>query len=87
MKEFISDPIRQKAYQSLGDLIIETPGAANPTNYKRSLDLDTGIATTTFTANGIEWRREVFVSHPANAIVVHLTSSKPAPVTASLKCG
>ena len=87
MKEFMSDPIRQKAYQSLGDLIIETPGAGSPTNYKRSLDLDTGIATTAFTANGIEWRREVFVSHPANAIVVHLTSSKPAPVTASLKCG
>ena len=87
MKEFMSDPIRQKAYQSLGDLIIETPGAGSPTNYKRSLDLDTGIATTTFTANGVEWRREVFVSHPANAIVVHVTSSKPAPVTASLKCG
>jgi alpha-L-fucosidase 2 len=87
MKEFMSDPIRQKAYQSLGDLIIETPGSGSPTNYKRSLDLDTGIATTAFTANGIEWRREVFVSHPANAIVVHLTSSRPAPVTASLKCG
>jgi len=68
MKEFMSDPIRQKAYQSLGDLIIETPGSGSPTNYKRSLDLDTGIATTAFTANGIEWRREVFVSHPANAI-------------------
>jgi alpha-L-fucosidase 2 len=86
MKEFMSDPIRQKAYQSLGDLIIETPGAGNTTNYKRSLDLDTGIATTTFTANGIEWRREVFVSHPANAIVIHVTSSKSAPVTAGLKC-
>src|SRR5947207_1241350 len=33
MKEFMSDPIRQKAYQSLGDLIIETPGAGNPTSY------------------------------------------------------
>jgi len=87
MKEFMSDPIRQKAYQSLGDLIIETPGAGSPTNYKRSLDLDTGIATTVFTSDGIEWRREVFISHPANAIVVHVTSSKPAAVTASLKCG
>ena len=87
MKEFMSEPLHQKAYQSLGDLIIETPGAANPANYKRSLDLDTGIATTEFTANGIAWRREVFASHPANAIVVRVTSSKPAPVTVSLKCG
>src|SRR5262249_21318618 len=86
MKEFMSDPIRQKAYQSLGDLIIETPGAENPTNYRRSLDLDTGIATAEFTAGGITWRREVFASHPANAIVVHLTFSKPARFTATLKC-
>src|SRR5438067_1013396 len=38
MKEFMSEPIRQKAYQALGDLLIETPGAENPTDYKRSLD-------------------------------------------------
>ena len=28
MKEFMSEPLHQKAYQSFGDLIIETPGAA-----------------------------------------------------------
>src|SRR5213082_976240 len=28
MKEFMSEPLHQKAYQSLGDVIIETPGAA-----------------------------------------------------------
>ena len=30
MKEFMSEPLHQKAYQSLGDLIIETPGATSP---------------------------------------------------------
>ena len=86
MKEFMSEPIHQKAYQALGDLMIETPGAENASGYRRSLDLDTGIAVTEFTANGITWRREVFASHPANAIVVHITSSKPATFTANLKC-
>jgi alpha-L-fucosidase 2 len=86
MKEFMSEPLHQKAYQALGDLIIEIPGAEEPTAYRRSLDLDTGIATTEFTANGITWRREVFASHPANAIVVHVTSSKPAAFAAALKC-
>src|SRR3954447_7391127 len=65
MKEFMGVPVRQKAYQALGDLLIETPGAENPTNYKRSLDLDTGIAATEFTANGVTYRREVFASYPA----------------------
>jgi len=86
MTTFMSDPIRQRAYQALGDLIIDTPGVENPTAYKRSLDLDTGIAVTEFTANGITYRREVFASHPANAIIVHLTFSKPAEFTAMLKC-
>jgi alpha-L-fucosidase 2 len=86
MKEFMSEPLYQKAYQAFGDLMIDTPGAENSTGYKRSLDLDTGIATTEFTAGGIQYRREVFASHPANAIIVHLTSSKPAAFTATLKC-
>src|SRR5215813_10988454 len=76
MKEFMSDPIRQRAYQAFGDLEIRTAGVENPTNYKRSLDLDTGIATTEFQADGVTYRREVFASYPANVIVVHLTSSK-----------
>jgi alpha-L-fucosidase 2 len=85
MKEFMSDPIRQRAYQALGDLLIETPGAENPTEYKRSLDLDTGIATTEFTAGGVKYKREVFASYPAGAVIVHLEASKPASFTASLK--
>ncbi len=86
MKEFMSVPIHQQAYQALGDLMIETAGVENATNYKRWLDLDTGIAATEFTAGGVTYRREVFASFPANAIVVHLTASKPAAFTLSLKC-
>src|SRR5690242_1714764 len=78
MKEFMSEPIRQRAYQALGDLIIDTEGVGEVTGYKRSLDLDTGIATTEFTSNGVTYQREVFASYPANVIVVHQTSSKPA---------
>jgi alpha-L-fucosidase 2 len=86
MKEFMSVPIGQKAYQALGDVLLDTQGVENPTDYKRWLDLDTGIATTEFTAGGVMYRREVFASFPANAIVVHLTASKPATFTLSLKC-
>jgi alpha-L-fucosidase 2 len=86
MKEFMSEPLHQQAYQAFGDLSIETAGVESPTGYRRWLDLDTGIATTEFTAGGIQYRREVFASHPANAIVVHLTSSKPSTFTAALKC-
>src|ERR1017187_4134424 len=86
MQQFMSEPLHQQAYQAFGDLLIEMPGVENPSGYQRSLDLDTGIATTEFTAGGVHYRREVFASHPANAIIVHLTSSKPATVNAPLHC-
>ena len=85
MKEFMSEPLHQKAYQALGDLLIDTPGVENPANYRRSLDLDTGIAATEFTAGGVTYRREVFSSFPANAIVVRLEASKPARFIPNLK--
>src|SRR3954464_1100463 len=47
MREFMGVPVRQKAYQALGDLEIEIPGvvASEVQNYRRELDLDTGITT------------------------------------------
>jgi alpha-L-fucosidase 2 len=81
MREFMSVPVRQKAYQALGDLELDFPGLGEITDYKRSLDLDTGIVTVEFTAGGVHYRREVFASHPADAIVVHFTASKPGSIS------
>lgn len=46
------------------------------TNYRLELNLDTAIATTTFTHEGVDYRREVFSSWPDQVIVVRLTSNK-----------
>jgi alpha-L-fucosidase 2 len=83
MQEFMSDPIRQRAYQAFGDLRIDFP-EGTVANYRRSLDLDTGIATVEYTQGGVTFQREVFASHPGNAIVVHLTASRPNSVSASV---
>jgi alpha-L-fucosidase 2 len=72
MKEFMSEPVRQRAYQALGDLNLDFPETGAVTNYKRSLDLDTAIATVEYDAGGAHYRREVFASYPANVIVVRL---------------
>src|SRR5215203_5588888 len=39
-ESFLSDPVRQKAYQPFGDLWIET-GHRDVSDYRRELDLDT----------------------------------------------
>src|SRR5204862_3611255 len=39
MKEFMSAPIRQKAYQPFGDVWLSFPAHTNVTSYRRELDL------------------------------------------------
>ena len=89
MKEFMSEPIRQRAYQAFGDLLLDFPGIPEDgvTAYRRSLDLETALAKVEFTAQGVTYRREMFASHPANLLVIRLTASKPGSLsfTAGLK--
>jgi len=75
LKEFMSEPLRQKAYQPCGDLWIEFPHQ-NPADYKRWLDLDTALAVTEYKSGGVSYRREVFASHTDRAVMVRLTADK-----------
>ena len=47
------------------------------TDYRRTLDLDNAITRTSFTVDGVEYSREMFVSHPDRVMVIHLTASEP----------
>ncbi len=72
-------PLNIKPYQSLGDLFIEQLNVEDTlyTNYRRWLSLDSAIAVTRFTVNGIQYRREVFASHPTNSIIIKISCDKP----------
>ena len=47
--------------------------------------MGTAIATTTFQLGGVKYKREVFATHPDQAIVLHLTADKPGQVSFTLK--
>lgn len=79
-REFMSDPLRQKAYQPFGDMILRFDHKA-PSNYRRSLDLDRAVAAVEYRSAGVDYRREVFVSFPAQVIVVRLTASQPGKLS------
>lgn len=64
------------SYELLGNLYLKFGHKGEATNYRRELDLSTGIAKTTYRIGGVAYTREVFASHPAQAIVVRLTASK-----------
>ncbi len=62
-----------QSYQPLGDLHLHFAHGDAPATYSRDLDLDSAVATTRYTLDGITYTREVFVSTAAQAIIVHLT--------------
>ncbi|MCX8156673.1 MAG: glycoside hydrolase family 95 protein [Verrucomicrobiae bacterium] len=62
------------SYQTFGDVWIEFAGDTNqvPSAYRRQLDLDTGLARTTYQLGHVTFTREIFASHPDQALVMLL---------------
>jgi alpha-L-fucosidase 2 len=75
MQKFMSVPLHQKEYQPFGDLYIEFPGHGSYTAYHRELDLEQAICRTRYEVGETRYEREVFISHPDQVLVVHLTTS------------
>ena len=76
-------PYEQMKYQPFGDLYLHIPGHEDATGYRRELDLDTGIARTTYVVDGVTYTRDVYASAVDQVIVVHLTASEPGAITFS----
>ena len=67
-------PERIKSYQSLGDLFLEFSHDGDPTEYRRELNLNTGIAKTTYRCGDVNFSREVFATAVDNLIVIRIES-------------
>jgi alpha-L-fucosidase 2 len=83
-KTFLSDPVRQKAYQPFGDLHVHLIGITNVTDYRRELDLGSALATVKYRANGVNYKRDAFASYPDKVIVLHFSADKPGTISFSL---
>jgi alpha-L-fucosidase 2 len=78
-------PVRLPVYQTLGDLWLDFDDLpSDVSDYRLELDLDRAVVTTTFTAAGVHWKREVLSSAPRNAIAVRVESSAPLSFTVRL---
>jgi alpha-L-fucosidase 2 len=82
------DP-RYGSYEELGKLLLSFDGMkdANASEYRRWLDLDGAVATTSFDANGVRYTREVFTSAPDQVIVVHLRASRSGSLSLRVRLG
>ena len=66
-----------ESFMPLGDLILTQDfGGQKPDLYHRSLDLQTGLAVTNFSVSGVNYKREIFASAPAQCIVIKLSADQ-----------
>ena len=84
-RRMMAHPLGQMPYQTLGNLLLEFPPATAVQDYRRDLNLDTAIATTTYAAGGVHFTREAFASVPDQVIAVRLTADAPGKISLTLR--
>lgn len=74
-----------EAYQPFGDLYLDFGDSSDVSEYRHELDMENAVVKTSYVKDGAKVSREVFVSHPDQAIVVHISADRPVlDFTASL---
>ncbi|KAI3330557.1 Six-hairpin glycosidase-like protein [Ustulina deusta] len=66
----------------LGNLTITIPEIESHSDYKRSLDLKTGVHTTHFTSNQAKFATSLFCSYPDQVCIYHIESTSALPTIA-----
>ena len=78
---FFGIPKAQQAFQPLGDLLLDFDSAGDTEDYRRELNMETGVVKIRYRAGGVTFTREVFMSYPDRAMVVRITADKPGQVS------
>jgi alpha-L-fucosidase 2 len=82
-RHLMARPLKQMSFQPTGDFWIEF-SHENVEDYRRSLDLDRAVQTTTYVHAGTIFRREVFASNPDGVLVVRLSADRPGQIDCRL---
>ncbi|MGH9720909.1 MAG: glycoside hydrolase family 95 protein [Bryobacteraceae bacterium] len=80
-KAIISIPRRMPPYQPLGDMTLRFAGHENASDYRRELDLDSGVVRITYKIGDATYTREVFSTAVDQVLVVRLTCDKPGRIS------
>ncbi len=70
--------VYSESYLPLGDLKIKQDfGKSEASAYTRELNIERAVATTSFTVDGVKYKREIFSSAPDQVMVMRISASKP----------
>ena len=72
----MGNPSLLMPFQPFCDLRLHLEGGADATDYRRDLSLDEAVASVAYSSGGIRFRRESFISHPDQVLVLRLTADR-----------
>lgn len=72
------------SYRNFGEISITFADHSTAENYKRSLDLVTGIHKTSFHQNSVNYTREAFASHPDQVMVFNFRGDKEGKLSGEI---
>ena len=78
-------PYLQTSFHPIGDVWMQFPRDAAATSYRRSLDLDSAVATTRYEIGGVAYTREAFVSPVSGVLVYAIGADRPGAVDVDLE--
>jgi len=78
--DMIGIPPGMPSYSTLGDLYLRSSNKGTISDYRRQLDLETGVVRITYAMNGVRYKREAFASVPDEVIVVRLSADKKGAI-------
>ena len=80
-RKIMGYPVEQQKYQPLANLHLFFENQDRVQDYKRWLDLNTGISSTEYTVGDVTFHRDVFASAPDQVIVARMTASQPGSLS------
>jgi alpha-L-fucosidase 2 len=80
-QHLMGKPYLQTSYQPAGRLLLDFVFGALFSDYRRELDLKRALATTSFVADGIRYRRESFISAADGILALRITADRPRSVS------
>jgi len=78
-------PTSYRSYEPLADLRIELDHGPKTKDYRRELDLRTGIASVRYEVGGIHMKREVLISAADDCLAVRLSADKPGSLKGRIR--
>ncbi|MBX3053144.1 MAG: glycoside hydrolase family 95 protein [Caldilineaceae bacterium] len=74
----------QQSYLPLGDLFLDFPKRGKPSEYQRTLNMETAVSEVAYRIGDARFTRQVFASRPDEVIVIRLECDNPGQITFDL---